>query len=305
MAVRRAPPIRGARARAAERPPASAAARARARAAAAEVVRPVSAPSPCPVSDEGDPERITGFFCSSAHACAVSGEPFGDAGHIYASDGHTLTALVTGDDALAATLGTLGTISFLGFSQVGTKLVAHVNGAEGGFVSATGDVTKAASWTAVPIAILLDDFGLNAQFDFAASGGHTTMIASGRIWDTTDAPGATATWTNIYSPQATPPIPADIADQRAADPTLCDTDPSVSIVPDLTQSVYMSADLSLIITPSGAVNQGGDDPAGVAISTDGGHSASTTRRSRAWTWAWRARSASRCTSKDHCVACSR
>jgi Photosynthesis system II assembly factor YCF48 len=250
---------------------------------------------------ENDSERVTGFFCSSPKACVISTDPFGDAGHIYASDGQAITGTpVSGDKAEATLLGTIGTVSFLGFSQIGAQLIAHVSGAEGGLVTATGDVTKAASWKSGLIAADVGAFGLNTQFGISRNAGHTTMMTKGRIWDTTATPGATAAWTNIYSPQAAPPIPADIADQRTADPTLCDTDPSVSFSPDLTQSLYVAADLSLVVTPSGAVNQFGDDPAGVCISTDGGHSFHNAAFIGVDIGAGPL--GVTCTSKDHCVA---
>jgi hypothetical protein len=220
----------------------------------------------------GDTERVTGVYCSDAHTCVVTTDPFGDIGHIYSSDGTTITGtLVTGDETYAATFGTIGDITFLGVSSVGGKVVARVASAEAAFVSATGTVTAAASWTGVEGVSNTTDFGLNSQFGFGTNGTRWTLVTAGRIWEATSAPSPTTAWTNIYSPQAIPPIPADIADQHAADPTLCDTDPSISITPDLDQEIYVAADDSLIITPSGAVNQDGDDTAGVCISLDGGH----------------------------------
>lgn len=219
----------------------------------------------------GNDERVTGFYCSGAKACVISTEPFGDAGHIYSSDGSTITGtLITGDSTFANQFGTLGTVSFLGFSFTASTLVAHVSGAEAAYVRATGDVTKAASWTASYITNDPSPMGLNSQFGFGSGSSHFTLMAKGRIWDTTDTPGPSATWTNIYSPQAVPSIPADILTQRANDPTLCDTDPSVSVSPDLVQPIYIASDRSLIVTPSGTVNQNGDDTPGVCISTDGG-----------------------------------
>jgi hypothetical protein len=249
----------------------------------------------------GDDERVTGFYCTAAHTCVVSTDPFAEAGHIYATDGHTITrTLVTGDEAFADALHTVGTVSFLGFSHVGDRLVAHVNDAEDGFVSATGDVTQASSWTSVVIAADPSNFGLNAQFGFGSNAGHWTLMAKGRIWDTTDMPGTSARWTNIYSPQAVPPIPADIEDQRAADPTLCDSDPSITQAWNFAQSLYVAPDLSLIVTPAGGLNQEGNDDAGVCISTDGGHSFHHAGFAGVDVGAGPTGIA--CTSRDHCVA---
>ena len=225
------------------------------------------------ITTPGSGERVTGAYCSDAHTCVVTTDPFGEAGHIYSTDGSTITGtLVTGDDTYAATFNTIGTVSFLGVSSVGGKVVARVIDAEEAFVTATGPISAAGSWTGVLGASNGGEFGINAQYGIGTNGTRWTLVSAGRIWEATATPGPTTAWTNVYSPQAVPPIPANIADLRAADATLCDTDPTVSVSPDLAQGVYVAADASLIVTPSGAVNQAGDDTAGVCISVDGGHS---------------------------------
>ena len=220
----------------------------------------------------GSGERVTGAYCSDAHTCVVTTNPFGDAGHIYSSDGNTITGtLVTGDDTYAAMFNTTGTVSFLGVSSVGGKVVARVIDAEEAFVTATGPITSAASWTGVVGASNGGDFGINAQYGIGTNGTRWTLVSAGRVWEAPATPGPTTAWTNVFSPQAVPPIPANIADLRTADPTLCDTDPTISVSPDLAQEIYVAADGSLIVSPSGSVNQAGDDTAGVCISVDGGH----------------------------------
>jgi hypothetical protein len=248
----------------------------------------------------GNSERVTGAYCSDAHTCVFVTDTT-DPGHIYASDGTTITStVVTGDDTYAATFGTVGSISFLGVGLVGGKVVARVNSAEAAFVSATGSITAAASWTGVEGVSNTSDFGLNAQYGIGTDGTHWTFATAGRIWEAAAAPGPATAWTNVYSPQAVPSIPADIADQVAADPTLCDTDPSVSIQPDLAQGIYVASDDSLIITPSGSVNQAGDDTAGVCISLDRGH----TFHHAAFTGVALGSGPMgvNCTSANHCVA---
>lgn len=222
----------------------------------------------------GDDERVSGIYCTSASSCVVATAPHGNEGHVYSTDGKTITGtLITGDGPFAEAIGTLGEVSFLGFAPVGGRLVALVNGAGSGFVSATGDYTKAASWSSVLIGKRVGGggFGLNAQYGIAANGATWTLFHNGYIHETTDAPGPGANWTEIWSPQQVPPVPADIDALRLADPTLCNTDPGASISPTLTQSIYMAPDASLIVSPAGAVNQHGDDAPGVCISTDGGH----------------------------------
>jgi hypothetical protein len=249
----------------------------------------------------GNGDRVTGIYCVDPHTCVVTGDPFGEAGHVYSSDGMTITGtLVTGDSTYAQMFGTVGTVSFLGVSLVGGKVVARSIDAEAAFVTATTNVTTAASWTGVEGVSNTTDFGLNSQFGVGTDGTHWTLVTAGRIWEATALPGPATAWTNIYSPQATPQIPANIDTMRAADPTLCNTDPSVSISPDLTQAVFVAADDSLIIAPAGAVNQAGDDTAGVCISTDHGH---TFHHSAFAGIAMGAGPVGvTCTSKDHCVA---
>ena len=178
--------------------------------------------------------------------------------------------------------------------------MARVIGAENAFVSATGTVTSATSWTGVEGVSNTSDFGINGQYGWGTNGSRWTLVSAGRIWEATSAPGPTTVWTNVYSPQANPPIPANIADLRAADPTLCDTNPTVEVSPDLTQATYVAADASLIVSPSGAVDQAGDDTAGVCISVDGGHSFHHAEFTGVAAGAGPV--GVDCTSKDHCVA---
>lgn len=218
-------------------------------------------------------ERITGIACTSARACVVSTDVFGGEGHIYATDGRTITGTpVTGDEDFAGQIGGVNDINFLGFERVEDRLVARVRGMERAFVSATGDPRLAASWSIVSLGIPSADteLGLNSQYAFAENGGRWLLLSQGRILEAFAPPAAATPWTNIWSPQATPSIPADIDDQREADPTICNTDPHVAVLPTLSQPSYVARDLSLVIAPAGSVNQEGDDAAGVCISTNGG-----------------------------------
>jgi hypothetical protein len=260
---------------------------------------------PDPVDDES-PDRVTGVYCTALGKCAVSTDAFGGTGHVYATDGKTITStLLTGDETYGEMFHTLGGLDFLGFSVVNGLVVVNVIDSEGAFISASAssDITQAGSWTGVPTTNT--DFGLNAQYSWTASGTGATaswlLLSAGRIWSTTGTPTTATTWTNIYSPQATPSIPEGIADMHTADPTLCDTDPTVEIAPDLAQSVYAAADQSVIITPAGATNQHGDDAPGVCISVDKGK----TFRHAAFanvTGDDSGPTGITCTSKDHCIA---
>jgi photosystem II stability/assembly factor-like uncharacterized protein len=220
----------------------------------------------------GDNERVTGVYCASAKACVIATNVFGGAGHIYATDGQKITGtMLIGDSKLAEKLGTLGEISFDGFSKVGNRLIANVEGAGASFVSATGDITQATSWSAVKIGTVNGDgtFGLNQQMGIGAKDDRWVHFTNRMIYATTDAPGPGALWTPLWSP-VSPPVPSNFEELHRADKTLCGSDPGVSITPRLTQPAYVAPDLAVILYPSGARNQRGDDTPGVCISTDGG-----------------------------------
>jgi hypothetical protein len=68
----------------------------------------------------------------------------------------------------------------------------------------------------------------------------------------------------------------------------------------LTQAAYVAPDLSVIVSPAGAVNQNGNDTAGVCISVDGGHSFH--HSAFAGVDAGSGPLGIGCSSKDHCVA---
>ena len=221
-----------------------------------------------PASDD----RVTGAYCSSAKACVIATSVFGGVGRLYATDGQKITGtLLNGDSKLAESLGTLGTIGFNGFSKVGDRLIAHVGGAGASFVSASGDITKAASWSAVKIGTLGagGTFGLNQQMGIGTRDDRWVQFNFRQIYETNDAPGAGALWTPLWSP-VSPAVPSNFEALKRADPKLCDSDPGVSISPHLTQPAYVAPDLSVILYPSGARNQRGTDSPGVCISTDGG-----------------------------------
>ncbi|HEX7666397.1 MAG TPA: YCF48-related protein [Polyangiaceae bacterium] len=253
-------------------------------------------------------ERVTGVVCTAVDKCIVTTNPFGEAGHVYATDGKVLlngnAPLITGDGTYADQFHTAGSVEFLGAEIVGTRVILRLEGAENAFVSATGDITAPASWTSTTLGTsgtADTNFGLNAQFGIGTNGTKWAFIGNGRVWEATTATPAPATsWMDIFSPNATPPIPSDIDTQRTADPTLCNTDPSVSFQPTPDQNLYFAPDLSLIVTPASAVNQFGDDTAGVCISLDGGH---TFHHSAfAGLNDGQGPTGINCSSKDHCVA---
>jgi hypothetical protein len=218
-------------------------------------------------------ERVTGVYCSSAKACVIATDVFGGAGHLYASDGQRITrTLLTGDKKLAERLGTLREVNFTGFSKVGNRLIAHVTGEGASFVSATGDITQAASWSAVKVGVVQagDTFGMNQQMGMGTKDGRWVHFTLSTVYETTDEPGPGAFWTPVWAPLPPKRTPSDFEGLRRADPKLCEAEPGTSLLPRLTQLAYVAPNLSVILYPSGARNQRGSSPPGVCVSTDGG-----------------------------------
>jgi Photosynthesis system II assembly factor YCF48 len=230
------------------------------------------APSFRVIALPNDGERVTAVYCSSAKACVIATGTVGQPGRLYASDGQKITrTLLTGDEKLAGQLGTLGTVGFTGFSKVGNRLIVLVDGAGGSFVSATGDITQPASWSALKIGKVEGSgtFGLNQQMGFGVKDSRWVHFTFRSTYESSDAPGPGALWTPLWSP-IPPSVPSNFAELRRADPKLCDADPGVTISPHLTQPAYVAPDLSVILYPAGARNQRGSSAPGVCISTDGG-----------------------------------
>ena len=217
-------------------------------------------------------ERVTGVYCTSATACVVATEGTSGDGHIYATDGKTITATIfTGDYAFAESFGTLGTVDFLGFSKVGDKLITHVDAAANAFVTATGDITQIASWTAETLGVPDgSSFGGNQQIGFGMKDNRWIYFHRAMIYESTDEPSSGALWLPIWSPSSPGEIPSDFLQLYQADPTLCAAEPGTSISPKLTQPGYVAADLSVILYTAGSRNQNSSVGPGMCISTDGG-----------------------------------
>lgn len=254
-----------------------------------------------PLPDES--ERVTGVHCSSPGACVVSTGKLATMGHVYATDGNTIGAtLVTGDPEYTAKFGGVETQSgtpFWGFDTVGDRVILRHGTGERTFTSATGDVTRASSWTSTTVGTPAgaSDFGLNKQLAFGMYGDHWILVANARIWQTSGYPGSPdADWSEIFAPNGTPAVPIDLKERRDQDKTLCNSEPGGT--GELNQLVSVFADV--VVMPASTASQRGSDAPGVCISTDGGHDFHHVYFS--------GREAEdgpygvTCTSRDHCVA---
>ncbi len=152
-------------------------------------------------------------------------------------------------------------------------------------VSATGDFTQKASWTAVKSgSVASGTLGGNATLTLHSSSDTDWVFANnnGYVYSATSAPGPSTSWTPMWSPIAQPPVPVDFVAQYTADKTLCDWDISTSAQPSPSQSFYASQDLGVMIHPAyglnqklwreqdNKVNEFGAIKAGLCISTDKG-----------------------------------
>ena len=214
-------------------------------------------------------ERVTGVYCSAVTTCVVATEDRFEGGHIYATDGSTITGtLITGDDGFTEPVGVAGLASFVGFSDVGGRLFARVDGAAAALLTATGDITQASAWQLTTVGVPEGDssFGGNQQLGWGTAEGLWVYATTGTFYSGTDEPSPGALWLASWSPDN---VPSDLVERHRDDPTLCMAQPSVSISPALTRVAYVAPDLSVILYPAGARNQPGDEEPGVCISTDG------------------------------------
>ncbi len=257
-------------------------------------------------------ERVTGVYCSAEGKCAVATGRPANAGHLYATDGKSILgagALLTGNEDYAhkadPALGFQSGAAFMGFARAGDRVILVHSAGEAIFTSAgaTDDVTQAASWSTAPVGANLSDFGLNKQYGFGFDGKRWLMVANARVWESPDAPGRNAGWTQVWAPGGNPEIPSGHrarrdAERKQGNTTLCNTDPGATA--ELNQLVYTAPDLGLIVLPADSANGRGDDKPGVCISVDGGkefrHVEFPNRAPEDGPYGVD------CTSKDHCVA---
>lgn len=216
-------------------------------------------------------DRVTGIYCTSPTACVLATENSHSTSHVYATDGESITAtLVTADDDFASSVGVIGSPSFIGLSKVGDRLIARLAAAGHGFVSATGDYTSPASWTVEAVGSNHDAFALNAQYGFGTNGSRWLQFRHRIVYAADAAPGPSTPWREVWAPAGTPPVPANLATLRAADPSICDSEPGYSEGTRPTQSVHVAPDLGIVIQGANTLNQTSTDETGVCISTDGG-----------------------------------
>jgi hypothetical protein len=212
-------------------------------------------------------DTVNGIRCTDATHCVFGTRNFGEGGALYVtSDGRTLEPVLTSDDLP-------GSSQFLAIDDTGNGWIARID-RSGPLVIASDEPTVAANWTQVEVGTNESDSGFtvlnNQELVRAGSGGDWLYVYSGVVWHAASAPGPATAWSGRWSPHRVPPFPADYQARKEADPTLCDSDPSVGIEPDMTAFGFASPDLATVIYPAASVNQLATDPPGVCVSHDGG-----------------------------------
>ncbi|MDP3153292.1 MAG: hypothetical protein Q8N23_11510 [Archangium sp.] len=232
---------------------------------------------------------VYGVYCTAADKCVVAaGTGSSRGGGVYALGASAWGELLVDGDyedgPLSGISGSLGDFGFLGFVPSRTGVVARVT-SSGVIVSATGDITTKANWTAVKTGTVTGgNFGLNATLTLQSAADNDWVFVNnnGYVYSATQAPSASTTWTRLWAPTSNPPVPADFVAQYTADKTLCDWDISTTAQPFPSQSFWAAQDLSVLIHPAYGLNQNswreinnketefGAVKAGVCISTDKG-----------------------------------
>ncbi len=217
--------------------------------------------------------NFSGIYCTSATQCVATANISG-IGYVYSmSDTAVGDLLVDGTypGPVPTAADQLGDVTFVGIEKSRSGVIARA-GASGVYVSAVGDITKAASWTVVKMGTSDgSNLGLNDQAQLVDVSGQWLFINEiGYVYSSPSAPGPAASWTKLWSPLASPAVPSDFATQFAADPTLCKSDVTAGAVPFVSNPAFVSQDGNMVVYPAGGMGQNGTASPGVCISTDKG-----------------------------------
>jgi hypothetical protein len=217
-------------------------------------------------------DTVTGVRCESATSCAITTRNRDEGGALFVTgDGTTLEPVLTGAEIEADVPGLGAEVGFLGVDDTGAGWVARIDVASR-LVLATGDPITAASWALVEPGTNDADSDFrdlsNQELVRAGTDGSWLYVTSGIIWAADAAPSATTAWAGVWSPNRIPPFPRNYDELKADDPTLCDSDPTIAVAPDMGRFGYASPDLGFVIYPAGGPNQARTDVPGVCVSHD-------------------------------------
>jgi hypothetical protein len=216
--------------------------------------------------------RVTGIDCTSTTACVVSTDS-SDVPKVFAATNRAVGAVLIDGAAAQNVAMTLGGVpGFVGLSRTRRGLMARWQ-MSGLYATATGDATQPSNWTMVRTGMSEGSFlpgNSQEAMQVDANGNWLFLSHQGYVYSGTGSPGPTMNWTKIWSPTAEPPIPTNFLTMLSADPTLCDQDVTTSMAPHTNENAWISPDLSIVLYPSGGINQAGAADPGVCISLDKG-----------------------------------
>ncbi|HPH66880.1 MAG TPA: hypothetical protein PLF40_14085 [Kofleriaceae bacterium] len=217
--------------------------------------------------------NFSGVYCASATQCVATANLSGIGGVYALGDTDLGELLVDGTypGPVPTAADQLGDVNFVGIDKSRSGVIARA-GTSGAFVSATGDITKKASWSVASMGKADGaSLPLNDQAQLVDTAGKWLFLNElGFVYSSPTAPGPSTVWTKLWSPQATPSVPANFPSMYSADPTLCDSDLTGGAVPFISNPAFISPDGAVIVHPAGGISQKGTAKPGVCISTDKG-----------------------------------
>jgi hypothetical protein len=202
-------------------------------------------------------DRVTGIYFESADKGFIvsqgMGETAGRGGAVFKASGTSVDKVLFSGDGTGLSLS--GSIDFVGLEKTPTGYLALayandvITSRDGG---ATFTIEKNGNLA-----------GIEPVIGYKVSASGTTLVRkTGVVTTSTSAPGTSASYTDVWAPNAVPSIPAQVP------ATMCKGGPLGTGVPTTRDSVYVSSDRNFIAYTS---NPGTFEPQ-ICISTDGGRS---------------------------------
>lgn len=203
-------------------------------------------------------DRVSGIYYSSRDKGVIVSQAGGTSargGAVFLANGTKATSIAfSGDDT---GLRLRGPIDFTGIQPTATGYVAMAYASDV-IASHDGGATFKIERNGQ-----IDSSGIERVLGFSQSETGTTIVrGSGVVMTAPSAPGASAVFTDVWAPNATEPIPAELL------PGECEGGPFGSGQPSTRYNTYVSADRQLLAYAS---NLSQDAPQ-ICISRDGGRS---------------------------------
>lgn len=201
-------------------------------------------------------DRVTGIYFESADKGFVVSQGEGETavrgGAVFKTTGTEVKSVAFSGDSTGITL--LGSVDFVGLEKTPTGYLAMAYASD---VIASRD-----GGNTFTIEKNGTDFGIENVLGYKVTSSGTTIVPDARIVSVSStAPGPSATYTDVWAPNGSPMIPAELT------PDMCTGGPFGPGVPATRYSVYISPDRNFLAYTS---NPGTYEPQ-VCTSTDGGH----------------------------------